>query len=193
MITRLAAVVVLFVAATACSSDEEPTRPPIGRPLDASAYAERACDLLPADRAGSLGYSRSGSAGTETDAEGSRYHVCFRTPPESRILSIYLYLTGDVLAERYVSSTNMLINDTGEPWLEPLTVAGQPAAVLGRSHRKPNTGCTVVVGLTDTQGVEVRAAQHYPDARGYEIGQGDGRACEHAIGVAEAIVVNLGG
>jgi hypothetical protein len=193
MIARLVGIVVLLAAGAACSSDEEWTRPPIGRPLDASAYADRACDLLPADRATGLGYSGSGSAGSETDGEGSRYHFCLRTPPESRILSIYLYLAGDVLAARYAGSKNMVINDTGEPWLEPVTIGEQPGVTLGRSHRKPNAACTVVVGLSDTQGVEVRAAQHYPDARGYEIGPGDGRACEHAIGVAEVIVGELAG
>lgn len=192
------AVLVGFVAASCSSGDDEPTRPPIVRSLDASAYGERVCDLLPADQAVRLGYAGSGSADKATVSaagEVPEYVFCSWFPPESARLSIDLFLAKDQLAHEYSMSRNMSIGGTNEPWVEPLTIAGQPAVTLGRSHQMPNSTCDVVVGLSDTQSLRVHATEQ--DDNGGRIdnglGQGDGKACEHAMAVADVIVRELGG
>jgi hypothetical protein len=183
-------------AATACASDadEEPRRPAITRPLDAHAFADRPCDLLPMDQAARLGYPRPGKDyKAAPQGDSGQVASCDRTPPGTPSLTIRLYLSHDELDYRYRQSKGSKIADTQEPWIAPLTVLDQPAVTVGRSQRRPNAECKVVVGLTDTQSVEVWAPQRYENPQGYDDGLGDGRACEYAIPVAEAIVRNLVG
>lgn len=82
------------------------------------------------------------------------------------------------------------ILDSGEPSIELITIAEQPAAVIDR-NRKPNLTCTVVVGLSDRQGLRISGSEH--DKGGDDSGIGDARACDHMIDVAEAIIEHLAG
>ncbi|HEV2783738.1 MAG TPA: DUF3558 family protein [Actinophytocola sp.] len=170
-------VVVLAVLVTGCG-DEQPARPPIPRQLDAGAFAWRACDLLPGARAAGLGYP---GPGMPDGIPSEKHWSCSWLPPVSPLLLIDLYLGQDRLGYEYRTGAGASIGSTGEPWLEPLTIGGQPAAALGHSHELPSATCSVVVGLTDTQSVRVHAGQR----------AGDGRACEHAIEVATVVVHSI--
>jgi hypothetical protein len=199
LIRRVRAIVLmpLLVAATACGSDSErPTRPPITRPLDASAFRDHACDLLPAADATMLGYPAPGSD-DKRYREGAqagdvpRVYTCDRLPPKSRWLVIELYLNEDRLAVEYFGSKLGTMTATNEPIFDAITIADQPAAVLGRSRKQPELSqdpCEVVVALTDTQSVTISAGTRQPDRPKDNTG---GRSCQLAIDVADAIVRNL--
>jgi len=192
----LAVLVTLFslVACTSGDDGEEPGPPPITRPLDASAYADRVCDLLPAEMAAQLGYP---SPGTEFEHDDPRnrsrdYVTCSRYPWGDPSLNIDLYLSLDLLADEYDTLKDARILDSGKPSIELITIAEQPAAVINR-NKKPNRTCIVVVGLTDRQGLRVSGSEHYRKASdGSRIGS-DGRACDHVIAVAEVIIEHLSG
>jgi hypothetical protein len=146
--------------------------PPIPRPLDASAYREKPCDLFTDDQAKSLGYVRTSDPFVQEEV--SR---CSRSGEgafkDNSLLILYFHDT-DRLGQ---------IHRREAEWPSdgavPRTILGQPAvsAVIGGNW------CWLVVGLTETQSVEIRIEDHVPDNRS--------NTCDRAMSAAEGIVRKL--
>ncbi|WP_436496814.1 DUF3558 family protein [Actinokineospora sp. HUAS TT18] len=190
-------VVVLIVtigcglASVACSPDRapevepsvttatsaRPTAPPnIERPLDASTYRDRMCALFTDEQARPLGFPTPG----RSEAKPGRSQ-CFWLPLEtSAHMEVTLYEGIDFLGEVYRD------NRPGDPpwpkesW-KPALIANQPAVVLGSEYASADNLCSIAVGLSTTQAVDISLRI-----------KGEG-ACAMATGVAEAIVNRLEG
>lgn len=104
-----------LVACTSGDGGEEPGTPPITRPLDASAYADRVCDLLPADKAAQLGYPSPGRESEQDDPRDRKqsYVSCTRYPWDAPSLDLELYLSLDLLADEYDKLKDARILDSG--------------------------------------------------------------------------------
>jgi hypothetical protein len=153
---------------------QQPTTPPaIDRPLDISAYRDKICEILPDPQAQALGFPGSGEP--RVSASASRCYRVTADPPTN--LSLY-YAPRDLLGEAYRSP--LAIAD----FFNPKIIVGQPAVEMG-SHdalRERVLFCSVVIGFTATDGLEIGVDD-----------TSDGKACERATSVGEAIVHNLGG
>lgn len=159
----------------ASESTSPPSPPAITRPLDASAYRHRACDLL--TRAQIAAHHMT-SVENVPELTGQRGAACLMDGPDPHA-SITL---------RYLYAIDLLgaVHRQELPWLpaprpfEPATVAGQPA-LQGAS----STECDLAIGLTDTQGVVV--SFHTLDS------PPDPDPCARATAAGEDIVRNLAG
>jgi uncharacterized protein DUF3558 len=156
-------------------STQRPTEPPaIPRALDASRYADdKVCELLDDNQSKALGFP---GAGDSSSSPPDR-HACYRGKPLEDPLSLNLvvFLSTNRLAEVYG------LKETRYRDFIPVTISGQPAVRRRQDFEEPVTRCNVVVGLSESQGVEM----HVTDD--------SGKACELAMRAAEQIVRNLGG
>ena len=119
--TAVALVPLLVTVMAACGvGTEPPARPPITRPLDAAAFRDRVCHLLPVPDATRLGYSAPGSESKAyRDGSDEPYVYSFdRLPPKSRWLVIDLYLTEDRLALRLHAARGQVERAAGG-WSQP--------------------------------------------------------------------------
>ncbi len=157
------------------STSAPPTRlgssaPRVSRSWDASAYRDKPCALFTDDQARVLGYNKPGSVYMgEPDVA-----TCMRDSETGHgDFMVKYYFATDMLGKIYrreilfrgINSAS-LITVGGQPALKP-TIPGSPL-------------CTVAVGLTDSQGFEVRIDDTAPNP------------CDRAVTVAETIMRNLG-
>ncbi|MEV4312837.1 DUF3558 domain-containing protein [Actinocrispum sp. NPDC049592] len=157
------------------SASPSPTRlgtsaPPVARLWDASAYRTKPCGLFTDDQARVLGYNKPGSASTDDPDVAT----CIRdTGTASGGFMVKYYFATDLLGKIYRRE----ILFPGINSASPITVEGQPAlkpTIPGAEF------CTVAVGLTNTQGFEVRIDDKAVDP------------CDRAVTIAETIMRNLG-
>ncbi|CAM3993387.1 DUF3558 domain-containing protein [Kibdelosporangium persicum] len=144
-----------------------PTRPQIP-PLDASRYGDKPCDLFTDEQAKALGYVRERDPLVETDVQRCIRRAEYTT---DTTLTILFYPDADHLGRIYRREAEWPANDA-----TARDIGGQPAVsvVLDRQST-----CWLVVGLTDTQSVEVRTTNT------------KSAGCDQATGIAEAIVARL--
>lgn len=151
-----------------------PSLPPaVSRPLDASGYRNRICEILTNEQALALGFP-----GPPDQSEAPQYISCIRVSenPETEVAWVY-------------STPELFGKVSGGPaislgYVKLVTISGQPALEQGTPDPKDIVRyCTIVLGLASDQAIQI-------DVRDPE---GPGGACERATKVAEAIVRNLGG
>lgn len=168
---RLVVVLTSIVLCATGGSAESAPRDLIHRPLDASAYRNRVCELLTPEQTASFQMKE----GREMDGAKSVECRWSLRGPNGPVWLNYFYSTG-ILAKIYQKKRFHPIG-----WLDdeftPLTIAGQPGAKSGESQ--PPVYCQIAVGLTDRQGIDIAA---YADS---------GDACDLAMEIAEAVVHNL--
>jgi hypothetical protein len=158
----------------------EPSLPAINRPLDASTYRARVCDLLTEAQIRRLDMGSVDPLPEQPDQSG-RVTCLIHGPiheggTRTSLMVTYYYAT-DLLAAIY--RRELPGSQPYQP-LTPVSVAGQPAwqAELGDD-------CQLAVGLADTQGVEI--------SFGYTDLPLDRDPCGQAMEVGENIVRNLVG
>jgi hypothetical protein len=194
MTVRLLAMLAAVVALAGCSAPGEPeprtttsspatttsqpSRPAITRPLDASAYRDRVCELLTKAQIKDLDVTTQHIP--EQPIEHGRTYCSMdhivRVSDARRSISLTYWYAADLLGATYREQRI----DSDRP-LVPVTVAGQPAVLL----EDDDTNCTLILGLTNTQGLEI--SFEYYDS------QPDLDPCGRAMEVGEDIVRNLAG
>jgi Protein of unknown function (DUF3558) len=150
--------------------------PPITRPLDASAYKAKPCELITAEQV--AGY---GLEAPLAQHDPGFISCIYSGLPNSRFELIWVryYYATDWLGEIYRGQTDRWYGD-----FIPIMIAGQPAAREEKPLRfdqpRNEEQCRAAVGLSETQGLEVSAVTATS-------------SCAQAVAVAEVIVRNLGG
>jgi hypothetical protein len=185
-ISALVAATVAFAAACTSAPQAQPppptssrstasalpsSRPPVPRPLDATAHRDKPCALFTDEQAKVLGYLQPGSP--EVQPELARCSWRSETLGESD-LNVDYYPATDLLGQLYRRETTTWPTNS----MAPVTIAAQPA--LKTTLPTPEL-CKVALALTDNQAVEIRVADKNTDS------------CDRAIQIAETIVHNLGG
>ncbi|MGW5052976.1 DUF3558 family protein [Actinokineospora sp. NPDC004072] len=174
LVKRLLVVALLGIAA-GCSGGRsgavEPApdvRPPIERALDVSAYSsvDTVCGLVPAGVLEALGLRVSSSGAVVP--ENPTCSLEGRGEAQVQVFS-----RTDRLAYAYGLDRGALPR-----FVEPLVIGGQPAARVQVTETAIENWCVVVVGLSDSAGVEVTSMRS--------------EACGTADRLAEAVVDRLG-
>ncbi|WP_165960665.1 DUF3558 domain-containing protein [Actinocrispum wychmicini] len=140
--------------------------PSVPKSWDAKQYRDKPCTLFTDQQARVLGYLKPGHAYFgQPDAA-----TCTRDSDEHfGDFTIKYYFATDVLGKIYRREITWPTNSTLQ-----ITVVDQPGV---RTDFPEDVECRVVVGLTDTQGFEVRVLSK--------------NSCERAVNVAETIMHNV--
>jgi hypothetical protein len=147
------------------------SRPPVPRPLDASAHRDQPCTLFTDEQARVLGYLEPGSPAVRADVASCAWRGDVSGDSD---LWVDYYAATDLLGQIYRrETTSWPSNSTVQ-----VTIAGQPALKTALPTAEL---CKVALGLTDSQAVEIRVADKHVDS------------CDRAVRIAETVVHNLGG
>ncbi len=160
-------------ATTSASPTSPPQRlaPPVTNPRDASAVAQRPCDLLTPEQRASFGFNQPGKrrellGGVAqcmwTDAASTRQLTASVNPRQDRLNEVY--------RDREIY-----------PLFEPIEVAGLPGAL--RQAVAGGDTCDAAVSLTESQSLEVSFSNLRP---GTPVD-----ACGEARRITEVILGNL--
>ncbi|CAM3993418.1 DUF3558 domain-containing protein [Kibdelosporangium persicum] len=143
--------------------------PPIPRPLDASRYRDKPCDLFTDEQVQALGYPPIKRSGVLTNES-----QCTRHDESNLDLHFSIWYRHDG-TDRFAK-----VHRREESWRSDdavsITVEGQPAV------RLPGTRmCTVLIGLSSTESIEI----HFGDPKV--------DSCDRAVRIAEGVVRNVRG
>lgn len=192
MRTRLPAILAAVVVLAGCSAPDgpgsratsgtatsattsPPSRPAITRPLDASAYRDRVCDLLTKAQIAEHHMTSVSDIPEQPDEQG-RMHCALdelvRVAHARTSITLTYWYAADLLGSAY-----------RDEWyahrpLVPMTVAGQPALQVDLGD-----SCKLAIGFANTQGLDVWFRSRDTDMD----------PCGRAMEVGEDIVRNLAG
>lgn len=162
------------ITLTMPSYQPPPSLPPtVSRPLDASAYRARICDIFTNEQAIALGIP-----GTPRLGGSPEFIFCGRETKDPPFNFSLVYAGPELFGKIYRESKAPL------DYTKLVTIAGQPALEYGSPVLDGSVPfCQIVLGLANDQAIQI-------DVNFHTTGSG---ACDRATKVAEAIVHNLGG
>ena len=162
------------IGPTAPSYQPPPSLPPaVSRPLDASGYRTRICEIVTNDQAQALGIP-----GAPDQSEAPQFISCVRESKDPAVDLGLLYAGSELFGKAYRKNKSPL------DYSKLVTIAGQPALEIGTPVLDGSIPyCQIVLGLASDQAIQIDMNLHI----------GGSGACERATKVAEAIVHNLGG
>lgn len=162
-------------AGTTSASSPPTTPPPITRPLDASTYRARICDVFTDEEAQARGFTKPGQIYAESFPDDDFHFTACGRPSlkdQGPALDIAYYYDSDLLERIYRRQHRW-----GRESFAVLTIAGQPAARTDFANIPDH--CEVAVGLTVGQSINVRVL--FAE-----------KPCDQAVEIAEIIVRKLG-